>query len=76
MQERLIFVIFLGMRLPGMGQCVYQVEHSPVIHFCKTLRLGIVKTVYNYHFVIQMTKDPQRPDPITFRNENSPSQLP
>lgn len=37
-----------------------QVEHSLVIHFYKTLRSGIVKTVYNDRFVVKMTRDPQR----------------
>lgn len=39
---------------------IQQVEHSLVIHFYKTLRLGTVKTIYNDRFVIKMTRDPQR----------------
>lgn len=65
-QEKLISVILLGRRAewtkPARDGTVFiqQVEHSLVIYFYKTLRLGIVKTVYNDRFVVKMTRDPQR----------------
>lgn len=60
----LIFVLFPEeMRRPDKAAShgavfTEQVEHSLVTPFHKTLCLGVVKTIYNYHLVIEMTRGP------------------